>query len=180
MTWAKNYVLVPDPAEPDVQKLARRMAARYAVPAAHCFAHTQFNGFQQETNGCVQSDVDTKLIICGHGNRFGITGRGPENIANYLKGLGVTTVGLVAFKACAMGKEDFLEKLKDELDRVQIDFGWLIAYKGDIRVGNKGRMRGFWGDWEIKGKDESRVRIIQGNGPRGLPRPIWIETRNGA
>jgi hypothetical protein len=175
MSWAKNYVLVPDASDKSVQSLAKAMAKRYAVPPQNCFADVAFDSFQKESADCVQSDLSTKLIVCAHGCKFGLSSNLDANgVATYLKKLGVSSVGLVAFKACEVGKDSFLDDLSDALDKNQISFGYLIAYKGSVWKASGGRMRGFWGSWEIKGKDKDRVRIVQGKAHVAAPGPRYV------
>jgi len=43
--------------------------------------------------------------------------------------MGLRAVGLIAFKACGIGQENYLDKLKDDLDLHQARVGWFIGYK---------------------------------------------------
>ena len=152
MTWAKNYVLVPDSDGRGVKKLANAIAARYGATSKTCFSDVPFDAFQLATQDCAQSDTGTKVMICGHGCKYGLNGkRGADNIAQYLDHLGVKTVGLISFKACDMGQSVFLADFAFALRDLQIPFGYLIAYRKGAWLASKGTMRGFWGDLEIKG-----------------------------
>jgi hypothetical protein len=175
MTWAKNIVLVPDSSDKSVQRLAQSMAKRYGAAAKDCFSDYPFTGFQQDSPNCVKSDFSTKVIVCAHGCKQGLNGgMNALGTATYLKNLGVSQAGLIAFKACQVGKASFLDDLANALDQNQIAFGYLIAYKHSVWKSSHGRMRGFWGSLEIKGKDKDRVRIVQGKANVAAPGTRYI------
>ncbi|MBS0340607.1 MAG: hypothetical protein JSS56_08760 [Proteobacteria bacterium] len=175
MVWAKNVVLVPDGSQKMVQTLGTAMAKRYKAKPQDCFSDVPFTGFQQEGANCVQSDLSTKVIICAHGGKLGLNGNmDADDCASYLKRLGVSQAGLIAFKACSVGKADFLENLAKALNERQIAFGYLIAYRHGTWKTSGGRMRGFWGALEVKGKDKDRVRIVKGNANVQAPGPRYI------
>lgn len=175
MTWTRNVVLVPDSSDKSVQSLAQAMAKRYGAAAQDCFSDQAFKGFQQDSLNCVNSDLATKVIVCAHGCKQGLNGgMDAAGTAKYLKDLGVTQAGLIAFKACQVGKESFLDDLATALHQNRVSFGYLIAYKHSVWKTSHGRMRGFWGALEVKGKDKDRVRIVQGKANVAAPGPRYI------
>ena len=175
MPWRDVYVLVPVPADKEVRDLAEAMARRYNVPPSRCLCqphpdNQRLNGFTAYQQGSLSGvDIETKLIICAHGNSKAVNQSNPEQVSDVLQWLGVKLVGLIAFKCCEVGKRDFLEKLRAELWRHQISFGYMIAYKEGSWLASGGTMRGFFGLGKVP------TRIVKGDAHVAIPDDRYLK-----
>jgi hypothetical protein len=135
------------------QKIARSMAKRYGAGKDDCFSYKfPFEGFPDVSESCFKScDSRTKLMICGHGHKLGMASAGSDDydyearhIAGILQGTGMKQVGLISFKACDIGKKEFLENLLRAL-KGTVDVGYVIGYKGGVNLDSGGKMRSLLG-----------------------------------
>ena len=162
MAWDKNCVLAIGANDAGVRKLATAMAARYRVGKDSCFSYMfPFDGFPATSKNCLKTDAATKLMICGHGEKQGLISGQKEydyearHIADILIEMGIKQVGLISFKACNIGKKNFLDDLLANL-QAHASVGYLIGYKGGAYLEKGGKMRDFW-------NRKQSVRIVKGN-----------------
>jgi nitrogen regulatory protein PII-like uncharacterized protein len=87
-----------------------------------------------------------KLFIFGHGNSVGIawmssgdlgSSHNANSLAQLLYGSGLRRVGLITFKACYVGRADFLKQFAMALAGQGIAAGWLKGYKGIAKTNVK-------------------------------------------
>jgi hypothetical protein len=130
-----------------------------------------------------------KLFIFAHGNNDGIAwmtaaNAGGDNaleLAEFLRKYGLWRVGLITFKACFVGRAQFLRHFAEALAAKGIAAGWLKGYKGiaetDFKPGGTGAHNDGRGtnlkpyERVTRSKkdptelvNDSRVRIVRGPG----------------
>jgi hypothetical protein len=140
--WTNVYIVV---LQKDGHEWVRRVPiydsvsayqAWYNVPKAKKFANT---AGETETYTALGSEslspitLGDKLMIFAHGNEAKL---GPFDSATdlciQLRNWGLKEVGLITFKACLIGKGDFLEIFKLQCDASKV--GWLKGYCGSART----------------------------------------------
>jgi len=121
------------------------------------------------------ADRSSKLMIVTHGSESGPGGIFMKMLAVKLKDAGLKEVGLISFKSCFMGNDEFLDYFSLYLSKnLGIDHGWLIAYRGEIttlksRFGVAWHMSLvtyediFFHRHEHKDSDSARIRLVKGN-----------------
>jgi hypothetical protein len=119
---------------------ANSYQAWYNVPKTRKFTNTTG---ETETFSFLDSQslspitLDDKLMIFAHGNEAKL---GPfDSAADLCKGLyswGLRKIGLITFKACLIGKGDFLEAFERQCSKPEssIEVGWLKGYCGSART----------------------------------------------
>ncbi|NRO98921.1 hypothetical protein GWC77_23735 [Paraburkholderia sp. NMBU_R16] len=137
-------ILLLDPADGTIRECAKAWKARYGisrdrsftVPIArtHRCAGEVLSNFQRLEPGSLSfSDLTTKLIVVSHGCPNGLflgrTMLDAPDFANTLAAWGLTSVGLLAFRGCLLGKANFLDRLVPSLSYANIEVGWLLGYK---------------------------------------------------
>jgi len=76
------------------------------------------------------ASIDDKLILVGHGGAdSGISYIRGWDLASSLHNVGLRNVGLVAFKSCHLGRNNFLEEFGTALTNLGVNFGWLVGYR---------------------------------------------------
>ncbi|WP_158747377.1 hypothetical protein [Acidisphaera sp. L21] len=128
---------------------------------------------------------DDKLFIFAHGNDYGVAymaddfpmNASVENanaLADLLRRSGLRSVGLITFRACFVGQNNFLRDFALALAGRSIKVGWLKGYKGTAATTAK--PGGFTEEVELGGKvltnagptativNNPRYRIVRGPG----------------
>lgn len=144
MKWNDVAILLLDPADGTIRECANAWKKRYgisrdrsfSVPFArtHRRAGEILPGYKRLEAGSLSfSNLTTKLIVVSHGCPQGLfLGRtllGAPDVAYQLAAWGLTSVGLLAFRGCLLGKANFLDRLVPSLSHANIEAGWLLGYK---------------------------------------------------
>jgi len=181
MKWNGAVILNLDPGEWVICDSAKAWKDRYGVLDNRCFADgVAQDGFTLVSNNCLANPVcqlGTKLIVCAHGNAQRIHNYTPEEFADDLYDrLGLREAGLIAFKACEIGADDFLERFLAQLTTGNrtTQIGWLIGYTTSTATMNGREVTDK--DWVIlrtlfgtKASDSVRVKVVPGNTPINPP-----------
>lgn len=163
------------PADYAVYDAAGKMlAGRYKVPMEHRRYHgPHARGFLQAGSTSLSGmTLESKLIVVAHGLPTSISGYTAERFARLLHSYGLRDVGLISFKSCYLGKQNFLDDLvraASGLFRV----GWCIGYlhqsytRGRSQFSGREHWRGLFTPRFLhpllKGPDAARVKVVQGN-----------------
>lgn len=174
--WGDYVILCLNPGDSVIRSSANAWKARYKVPDTHCFAWGAApQGYQSLDEDVLSQRVNsqTKLMIFAHANESRVNGLSAPTLALWLLYWGVKQVGLIAFKACEVGKGDYLETLF--ANRGPMNIGWLIGYKPSTSTMGKYLLFGearevtftvsdiFWHFLLTKAADKDRVKIVQGD-----------------
>jgi hypothetical protein len=183
MKWGNCCILCLGASNSVILSSANAWKTRYSVPDTHCFADDTVAGYNNVHAGCMRACVDgnTKLIIFAHANENIVHIYKAHELAALLLKWGVTDVGLIAIKACEVGKGQYLETLKMHLANSG-SVGWLVGYRDSTSTGGRymllhGEAREItttWHDilWHFLGyktADQYRVKVVQGNAPITVP-----------
>jgi len=180
MKWENACILNLEPEDRIINISAKRWKDRYQVPDNRCFNLGDVqSGFVDATTGCLRPStcsLGTKLMIFAHGDASMLKVWGPFELGDLLCNfLGLREVGLIAFKACEVGKGDYLDRLMAYMSMRSMRIGWLIGYKHDTISfeGPGGVVREVVQDDEFedlhwfgsgyKIADDKRVRVVKGN-----------------
>ncbi|MFC7396997.1 hypothetical protein ACFQU1_07290 [Chelatococcus sp. GCM10030263] len=102
-----------------------------------------------------------------------------QQLADKLCQYGLAEVGLISLKACYLGIGPFLNQFAGALDARGMRFGWLVGYRGRVRM-----VRGPSGlvnheavgeedvalhQFGLKNSDYDRVKIVRGNADILIP-----------
>jgi hypothetical protein len=114
-------------------------------------------------------------MIVSHGHEYGLRGMDVATLGRKLVNAGLKEVGLISFKACLAGKEEFLEILSKDIAVRGIDHGWLIGYRDMALL----PFSYFGSPWHTcmrthedvylhynhgyKSSDQNRIRLVKGN-----------------
>lgn len=178
MKWANCYLICMHPQNPTILNSSLQYIQRYNLPQNQCFslipAVRSPNSFTTLSNNSLSNvRLIDKLIIVAHGSENSVHNFDPKSMAELLARNGLTTAGLIAFKACNVGKGDYLRQFHNECVMVRMEIGWYIAYKQTAATSN-GRelvtkldyfldflgLRYLFG---LKNTDDKRVRVYEGN-----------------
>jgi hypothetical protein len=132
---------------------------------------------------------EDKLFIFAHGNGVGIAWMADDSsgsladvenagtLAKFLRRHGLTKVGLITFKSCLVGRNQFLKRFAVALAENGISAGWLKGYKGfaeTVAQDDGGPTESIWKDKDqtkpvITGAGDdlannARLRIVRGPG----------------
>ena len=172
--WSNVIVLLLEEHDEKVLFLAQDYTDRYTKSDdIRCFS-ADGEVFPALTRDCLRDicTLETKVLVFAHGDQYTVDGMDPTDLTAYLKKLGIHKVGLLAFKACEVGKGHFLIDLRRRLDMAGVQVGWLIGYTGVAYqvAGNTFLANGMvdlalrtasCGRWKMP--DFWRVHVVQGN-----------------
>ena len=146
MKWRTTWVLVFQAAKDTASEKetiwssAKQYALKYRVPPAQCFANEDGGGkmFTKLDKGSLKGlQGNDKLIIVAHGAVDHLTAlksfmstTGAARLCRELFSAGLREVGLISFKACYIGQQNFLEDLVAEFTKNGMLVGWLKGYMG--------------------------------------------------
>lgn len=119
--------------------------------------------------------MNDKLYICAHADTKEVGPYKAEKLAEKLYDWGLREVKLVSFKACEVGKGDFLSRFV-EACRGKIKVGWVKGYTGaagTVTWKGKSREEITVGKEEVTGHDKRRLRLIPGTEPN-VPLEHWF------
>jgi len=171
--WDDVCILNLQPEDSTVNHSARIWKRRYRIPDERCFAYQRANksDFVSTTPGCLNPSVchiGTKLMIFAHGDTVSIHRWRANALGELLYNtLGLRSVGLLALKACHIGRMNYLETLGEDLARRGAEVGWLIGYKHTTFTLITSEATSFL-DWTLhligtKLSDNKRVKVVPGN-----------------
>jgi len=154
---------------------------RYHVPITRIFVLAGVGGWSGGGASFPLAEVDlsSKLIIVGHGHPWAIEGMDASQLAHKLHAFGLRQVGLISFKSCYLGAGPFLDEFAAALDGHGTRFGWLIGYRGSVRLVRGPTAHGYheavgFEDFELhkvglKNPDHERIRLVRGNADVIIP-----------
>lgn len=170
--WDDVCILNLQPEDSTINHSARIWKRRYRVPDERCFAYeADKSGFVRTTPDCLNSSVcniGTKLMIFAHGNTASIHRWRANALGELLyNDLGLRQAGLIALKACHVGRMNFLETLGEDLAERGAEVGWLIGYKSSSFTLITSEATSFL-DWTLhlvgmKLSDDKRIKVVKGN-----------------
>jgi hypothetical protein len=180
MKWSSVCILNLAPEDSVITRSATLWKQRYSVPDNRCFAlGTVPAGFVNASTGCLKPPVctlSTKLMIFAHGDAILVKVWSPFELADVLCNfLGLCEAGLIAFKACEIGKGQYLDNFARYMNARSARIGWLIGYKHDTVSfpGSAGVVREVVQDDNFedmslfqsgyKPPDDMRVKVVKGN-----------------
>jgi len=145
MNWEKsrnweNVCLISLHADRAGVKSAELWRKRYKIAGDSCFrSGNSPERYVPLTQDCLRNRVtlNTQLIIDTHASPDVVDGMSHDQLAQELQYWGLEQVGLISVRGCAVGANDYLERLRDDLDMRQIRVGWLIGYRGELAVGRR-------------------------------------------
>jgi hypothetical protein len=136
MKWERYILLLLDTSDPVLMQDANEWKRRYRIPDDLCFCLGKVANYRmlEPYRSLAVSDENTKIIVVAHGSRFSVNVQGESLrsawlFAQRLKSWGLERAGLLAFKACSMGKGNYLEELACALQNRDIDVDWLTGYR---------------------------------------------------
>jgi hypothetical protein len=113
------------------------------IPREQLISTRPIVGWTPPFSRCLMNiTMNDKLVIFAHGDAAEIfrEGYGPDDLAAELYNCGLRNVGIITFKGCSLGNENFLEYFRSACDNVKggippgrINVGFLKAYKGAVR-----------------------------------------------
>ncbi|MCB1921537.1 MAG: hypothetical protein KDJ28_16400 [Candidatus Competibacteraceae bacterium] len=156
MKWRTTWIVVFQAAKDSASEKeiiwssAKQYALKYHAPPAQCFANEDGGGKMfTKLDGTPLKGVQgsDKLIIVAHGAVDHLTAlkgfmssTGAVRLCRALFDAGLREVGLISFKACHIGQQNFLEDLIAEFTKNGILVGWLKGYMGAAAtVGSRGK-----------------------------------------
>lgn len=74
--------------------------------------------------------LDDKLMIVGHGSTTALAGLTGESLAKLLSQWGLQAAGLITFKACHVGRANFLDEFVTACTKNTMKLGWAKGYNG--------------------------------------------------
>lgn len=157
-----------------IKEAALRYRRRCKVPATHCFyLGDPVPGFGQLYAGSLAPvRLQDKLIVVSHGSPESIDTLDYSKFGDLLRNAGLTQVGLLAIKACQVGKGNFLNNLSVSLAGT-VRIGWLVGYKHSVITRSGAHESTGFLDTVLqvlgsKLSDNHRVSIQQGNTHLGV------------
>jgi hypothetical protein len=84
--------------------------------------------------------MKSRIDIGAHGNSTLCAGLTPKELAEKLANVGLKQVGVIKLNSCFAGRGSYIEQLGHELDKCNIQFGWISGSRdfcGDLRVSAK-------------------------------------------
>lgn len=182
MKWVQAHLLCLHIKNEVIRKSALAWKKRYDIPRNRCYSlippvqwGNDFCLLQQ--NSLAQVGPGDKLIIVAHGSESSVHGYDPEALAELLANNGLQHAGLIAFKACLVGKGNYLDVFRNECVIQGMQIGWFNGYKDKVAtIGGHEfvdkthdydslpflfRLIGFSG--RAKDEDAKRVKVVRGN-----------------
>jgi hypothetical protein len=118
--------------------------SKYAIPLHHRFTTRKheatpqgFLGWQKPADFLYVSPTSflrcnkrDKLLIFAHGSPSDVAGHSARVLAALLATWGLKEIGLITFKACSVGKENFLEDFLKYAAQHGAAIGWAKGYMG--------------------------------------------------
>ncbi len=207
MKWNEAAIVLLDPVDRTTRVSAAAWRDRYQIPPERSFSLPYPSGGRLAgevppgftalgPSSLSFSGLETKVMVVSHGVRAGLALSGVAlnggDVAALLAGYGLREAGLLAFKACWLGKSPsgclfwrraFLDQLLTHLSRRDIGVGWLIGYKNVSRthvvyietptvglhahafeaIGPADEALRSQSNGRLKLGDDERVRVLRGN-----------------
>ncbi|MBU5388681.1 hypothetical protein [Citrobacter cronae] len=143
MKWDEVFIIIfPENAGLDeygcdpVIVAAEAMIARYNIKHENCFSLNRVmdSPFHDISANCMKvlNSKKTKLIVVSHREKL-IKMFTPDKFATLIKFCGGEEISYITFKSCNIGRDDYLDKLKELLPKV----GLFSAYKHEVFLHTK-------------------------------------------
>jgi hypothetical protein len=183
MTWQQYILILLQPLDPVLLRVANAWKRRYNIPDELCFTAGSWPGYTSISDDCLAcADENTKIMFICHGSARTVTvvdrRYDASMLAQALANAGLRRAGLLALKACLTGKSDFLDNLAWALVHRQIFVDWLIGFRDTARDVHKSCHDGTGildyyvrkaTNSHFKLPDAHRVKIVKGH-PHAAPR----------
>lgn len=176
--WKDVFLLILDDRDVAVRSCISACKKRYEIPESHVIKITKYSRGLVTGRELSGVSLHSKLIVISHGtkNVLHTCFQGDINHFEFFElvlELGLKEVGVISFKACNIGKGNFLENFRAELCH-ELEIGYLLAYKGPAVTVWRHEGVGFidtcirlFSCGVFKLPDHFRVKIIRGNAPPG-------------
>lgn len=130
----KCYIISFDDGNSVIRSGAKTKALRNKIPPHNCFysgtvAPNHSSGTLLVNNSLAKLRLDSRLTLLAHANEDFFDIYTPESLATKLHEAGLKEAGILKLEGCNVGKGDYLEKLKYELNRLGIKVGYLSGPK---------------------------------------------------
>ncbi|MBX3540839.1 MAG: hypothetical protein KF735_24575 [Chelatococcus sp.] len=188
MKWDKYFIINIQPRDTIIDIYAKKIQSRYNIPSNRSFydrrdsgdifagfAGTTFNALPLSPTALTPVDRTSKLMIVSHGSEYGLHSMDMATLARTLVNAGLKEVGLISFKACLTGKDQFLDILSKDIAMRGIDHGWLLGYR-EIALLPLSYSGSPWhtrldtdedrylhDEHGYKSADQNRIRLVKGN-----------------
>lgn len=138
--WASTERFVINASEPATRIFGSLQALVHGIPKSQQFEMTDSVGEDFGTplygshNALSALDGTSRLDLLGHGSPHVFNQKTPHELAFILHEAGLRKVGVIKFQACDIGKGNYLTEFVKELDRFNIQVGYVSGANGKLFV----------------------------------------------
>lgn len=131
----KCFILSLDDGNEVVRTNAKTKALRNKIPPDNCFyygtkAPRNPSGKRLDKQSLGQLSIDSRLTLIAHANEGSFARHSPALLALKLRDAGLRKVGILKLEGCNVGSGDYLEQLKDALNKLNVEVGYLSGPTG--------------------------------------------------
>lgn len=131
----KCFILSLDDENDVIRTGAKTKALRNKIPPDNCFyygtkAPRNPSGKLLDKQSLGQLSIDSRLTLIAHSNDRSFARHSPALLAQELFDVGLRKVGILKLEGCSIGSGDYLEQLKDALNKLNVEVGYLSGPTG--------------------------------------------------